>query len=106
QFLVLGELEILQHRKVPVLLERAAIDVAAEVAEASGAEVGTLAGTVGGIYLRRGSECRWVQITVEALMDAAAGHAAADGSSGRQARTQQRGAARSEERGACTGIKD
>ncbi len=40
QVLSLGELEVLDEREIPVLLEGAAINISAEIAESSGAIVG------------------------------------------------------------------
>ena len=88
----LGEMEILDEREVPILLRRAAINIAAEVAKSGGAEIGVgkdsrirLIGiALRRIEQRRSGECGRIQVTINALVDVAAGEAAGDGAAGSQ----------------------
>jgi hypothetical protein len=64
EFLTLVDLEVLQHGKVPVLLERTAVDVTAEISKIGGAEVSTVCLACGWVNQRRWSECRRIQVAV------------------------------------------
>ena len=48
EILTLSEFEVLDKREIPVLLEGATVDVAAETAESRGAEVGIVYWVAGG----------------------------------------------------------
>src|SRR5258708_6370124 len=76
ELLAFGDLKVLDQRKVPVLLERAAIDVSSEIAEERDGTVATL----GSRHHRGGREVGEIKVTViHAIMDAAAGVARGDG---------------------------
>jgi hypothetical protein len=105
KLLAFADLEIFDQRKVPILLERALVEIAAEIAEAGSAKVG-IGRTLRGIQLRRRSKDRGVQITVDALVDVAAGQTAGDGGSRRKAGAEQGSAALTEEGGAGAGIEN
>src|SRR5579863_3688184 len=111
----LGQMEILDEREIPILLPRAAIDIAAEVAEGGGAEVGV--GKDGrvrliGVALRRiekrsGGKGGRIQIAIDALVNVAAGKAAGDGAAGSQLTAECAGSeAETKEGAAGTGIGD
>ena len=72
-FLTFANLEIFDDGSVPVLLERAVVEVPAEVAETGGAEV-RIAGALGWVQQRGSREGGGIEITVDdALVDITAG---------------------------------
>ena len=76
ELLAFGDLKVLDQRKIPILLERAAIDVSSEIAEESYSTVATL----GSRNHRGGREVGEIKVTViHPVMDAAAGVARGDG---------------------------
>ncbi len=81
QFLALGDAEILDQRKIPILLEGPAINVAAQVAEGGSASgSGRISGATNGIGWGRESEVSGVQVTViDQRVDVAVRVAVADG---------------------------
>ena len=120
----LGQLEILDEREIPILLRRAAVNVASEVAKSGGAEVGVgkdgrvrlIGVALGRIEKRSGGERGRIQITVDALADTAAGDAARDGAAGSKLTAECAGSEAETEEGTtsagigdrerCTGLED
>src|SRR6267143_2287956 len=88
EFLTFGNLEVLENGRVPILLERTVVKITAQVAETGSAEV-RIGGAFGGRIKRsRGGEGRWIQVSVDSLVDVAAGQAACDGCARSEACTQ------------------
>ena len=82
QALALAKLEVLDQREIPVLLEGSTIDVPAQVAPRCEASVG-IESAARGICEWRGRKVGWIQIAVvDAVVDAPAGQAVADGWAG------------------------
>src|SRR6266404_6515539 len=90
QVLALLDREMLDQRKIPVLLEWTTIDVAAQVAEVGPTEVaGGVSRAQRGIELRSGRESGWIQVAVDALVDVTVGKTTGDGCAGGETGTQQ-----------------
>ena len=97
--------EVLDERKIPVLLERPAVDVAAKISKVCPAEVGVVHRIARGSGIRRitwiqqGCSCEVVnvQVTGQPIVNVAAGLAGRNGTTGSQSRSQSGGKARPEE---------
>lgn len=104
--LALADVEILDQRRVPVLLERAAVKVATEVAEARGAEVGIACA------LRRIQQWRWregcgIQVSIGyALMNITAGQDTGNGRARSEAGSEKRRTSLPQKRGARARIEN
>ena len=84
QILPFRKSEMLDDREIPVLLERAPINISAEIAEAGGAEI-RIARTSGWVQKRGRCERGRIQPSVEALRNAARTHTAANAGAGSEA---------------------
>ena len=110
-FLAFAELEILDERSIPILLERSTVDVSTEVAEAGDASVARWIGPswsctltrLGAGVIKIGHRCKRcrIQITIEALVNVPTGQAARKAGAGTETGTQQWGAPLSKESRAC-----
>src|SRR5579859_3211424 len=114
QRLPLSQFEVLEQRKVPVLLARAAISVTAEITETRSAEIGVRRDRgvrLVGIAQRRieqrcGTESVRIQVAINSLADAAVAQAARNGSTAGQAcGLHARGGPKSKEGTSGAGIK-
>src|SRR6266852_813797 len=106
QFLPLGQFEILDEGKVPVLLVRSAENVPAQIAEVRGAEV-TVRQALRRVEQRRGGEGIDVQIAVvDAALNAPRSHCGGErAATGQASRQRARSEARSEKRRPRSGIR-
>src|ERR1700755_2362458 len=90
QALSLGDLDILDQREVPVLLERATVDVPAQVPEGRGAGKGRVGQAAGRVGHRCGGKVSELEITVQPGMNVTGRRSATDGSSRGQLRAERR----------------
>src|SRR6266699_1019308 len=90
QALSLGDLDILDQREVPVLLERATVDVAAQIPEGGGAGKGRVGQAAGRVGYRRGCKVSELGITVQPGMNVTGRRSATEGSSRGELRTERR----------------
>src|ERR1700730_2465215 len=105
QLLPLGQLDILDQRKIPVLLVRSAENVPAQIAEVCGAEV-TVRQALRRIEQRRSGESVDVQIaTIDAALNAPRSQCAGErAAAGKTSRKSARSETRPEKRGSRRGI--
>src|SRR5438445_5008500 len=98
----IGNLKVLDQRKVPILLVRPAIDIATKVSKNGHGAVPAQRGSEG----RRGREVGWIQVTVvHATVNVSGGQAGRDGTARCERATEsQSSQARAQKRRASGGI--
>src|SRR5215471_16131969 len=107
EILFFPDREVLDQRKVPILLDRAAVDVATKIAKVRPTEIaGGIGSTLSRIKLRRRCKGQGIQIAIDALMNVAVSQALGDRCTWGQTRAKQRRAPSTKERRAGSRIED
>ena len=87
KFLMLGNSEVLENGRIPILLERTVVKITAQVAETGGAEVRVVDRVTSCLLVERvkrvqeggGGERGRIQVAVDSLVNVATGQTAGDG---------------------------